>query len=286
MKTDFYQQITNQIITALENGVKPWVCPWERSRFNGLPYSLQSQKTYSGINVLLLWGAAAEHGYSSPAWLTYKQAKSLGGQVRKGEKGTQIVFYKTLEKETDNGDKEKIPMLRTFTVFNLDQIDDIASPEATEKHGGGGFDALDYVEGFVASTGAIVNERGDRAFFSPSQDQITMPDRERFNQANDYYATLLHELAHWTGHKSRLDRKGGKRFGDSDYAFEELVAELGAAFMCADLGISGDVQHESYIASWLDRLKDDKRFIFKAASAASKAHQLCVDLAFSLDRAA
>ena len=279
VKVDMYQKITDQVIAALENGVKPWVCPWEvTAGQSGMPTNHHTKSIYSGINILLLWSSAAEHCFSSSAWMTFKQAKEQGGSVRRGEKGTQIIYYKLWEKENDQGEKEQIPMLKTYTVFNLDQIDGLEDGAAT--HGNiepQGFDALEPVEEFLKGTGADILERGDSAFYCPSTDQIVLPERFRFSQATDFYATAAHELTHWTGHKNRLDRKGGKTFGDSDYAFEELVGELGSAFLMADLNITGDMQHDSYIASWLEKLRNDKRFIFKAASAASKAHQYLVE---------
>ncbi|ENC6709913.1 DUF1738 domain-containing protein [Vibrio harveyi] len=274
MKTDIYQEVTNKIINALENGVKPWVCPWDKTISDcAMPINFKTKSIYSGVNIMLLWSAADERGFDSPYWLTFKQAKELGGNVRKGEKGTQIIYYTLWEKkDKETEEVEKIPMLKTFTVFNANQIDNIEFPSAEPKNTTE-FERLSYVDQVVSNTGAMIEHHGLRAFFCRSMDKIVMPKPERFNSQFDYYATLAHELTHWTGHKSRLDRKFGAVKGDSDYAFEELVAELGSAFLMADLGVNGEVQHDSYIASWIAALKNDKKFIFKAASKASKAHQ-------------
>ena len=270
---DFHQEVTNQIIEALESGIKPWTCPWDVTQSDGLPYNFSTGNTYSGMNIMLLWMSAQMNRFGSNQWLTFKQALDLGGNVIKGEKGTHITFYKSLEKEKIvNGkeEKETIPMLKTFVVFNLDQIEGITKPvpkTALKSE----LDLRDDVEDFFKATGATINYVGQKAFFRPSTDEIVIPERERFQSTDDLYATVMHELTHWTGHQSRLNRKKGTKFGDKDYAFEELVAELGSAFLMADFGMVGEVQHESYIASWLEVLKNDKRFIFKAASQASKA---------------
>lgn len=279
---DMYQIVTDRIIAALENGVKPWACPWDKTQqCDMLPVNFKTKAQYSGVNILLLWSETVEKGYSSPYWLTYKQAAELGGNVIKGQKGATIIYYKLWEKKNDEGEEEKeiIPILKTFTVFNLDQIENIEKPAVTvseERTKHSDFEVMANVEETIQKTGAVINHLGVRAFYSPSQDSITIPQRDRFQSSSDYYATLLHELTHWTAHQSRLDRNLKGKFGSKDYAFEELVAELGAAFCCADLGVFGDVQHESYIASWLTALQNDKKYIFKAASLASKAHQFLI----------
>ena len=274
---DMYQIVTDRIIAALENGVKPWACPWDRTQqCDMLPMNFKSKAQYSGVNILLLWSETVEKGYSSPYWLTYKQAAELGGNVIKGQKGLEIIFYKTWEKKNEQGEGEKIPMLRSFVVFNLDQIENIEKPVTAikeERIKNNEFEVMAHVDDAILATGAVINHVGVRAFYSPSQDTITMPTQDRFTSSSDYYATLWHELTHSTAHKSRLDRKLTGGFGSQDYAFEELIAELGAAFCCADLGVFGEIQHKSYIASWLKALNNDKKYIFKAASLASKAHQ-------------
>lgn len=281
-KTDIYQVVTDSIVEALEMGVKPWVCPWKRNgAVSGIPSNFSTGTAYSGMNIMLLWCSAAKQGFTDSRWLTYNQAKEQGAQVRKGETGTTAIFYKTLEKENDAGDLEFIPMLKTFTVFNIEQIDGLKmgandgaeiAPQPLDV-----FDPLPQVENLFKRSGANITERGQQAFYQPSTDEIWLPERHLFADAANFYATGLHELVHWTGAKSRLDREKGNKFGAEKYAFEELIAELGSAFLMADLGVSGEVQHESYIASWLKSLKDDKRYIFKAASAASKAHRFLMD---------
>jgi antirestriction protein ArdC len=261
---DKYQEITDQIVAALETGLTPWVKPWASV---GSPHNAVSGNVYQGINHILLSFAP----YSSNGWLTYKQAQEVGGQVRKGEKGTQVILYKPLAiKDKATGEDKTIPMLKTFTVFNTQQIDGLPDkflPKVLEA--GQSFE--DNERAGILMSQARVIHGGGRACFIPSKDEIHLPNKGEFKSAADYHATALHELTHWTGHKSRLDRTFGARFGDNAYAFEELVAELGAAFLCSDCGIDGKLQHESYIASWIKVLKGDKRAIFTASSAARKA---------------
>lgn len=192
--------------------------------------------------------------------------------------GTTAIFYKTLEKENEQGESEQIPMLKTFTVFNVEQIDGLTlNSEELITQPVSEFDPLPQVEALFQRSGAKITERGQQAFFTPVTDEIYLPERHLFTDAANFYATGLHELTHWSGGKKRLNREMKGKFGSEDYAFEELIAELGSAFLMADLGVSGDVQHESYIASWLKALKNDKRYIFKAASAASKVHRYLMD---------
>lgn len=278
-KIDIYQTVTDSIISALETGVKPWSRPWQRvPGMSGLPSNYATGATYSGMNIMLLWCSASKQRFSDSRWMTYKQAKVEGGQVRKGEHGTTAIFYTTLEKENDDGDTDYIPMLKTFTLFNVEQIDGLPlSDEAVCP--AETFESLPRAEALLRNSGATIIEKGQNAFFQPSNDEIWLPERYLFSDAANFYATGLNELIHWSGVKSRLNREMKGKFGSEDYAFEELIAELGSAFLMADLGIAGEVQHESYIASWLKALKNDKRFIFKAASAASKAHRYLMDKA-------
>ncbi len=276
---DFYQTITNQIIQSLEAGIKPWVCPWDRTQATGLPINALTHQPYQGMNIMLLWMSAAERNFSSQYWLTFKQAKALGGQVRKGEKGTHIFFYKMVQKKVEEGEKEEhFPMLKTYTVFNLDQIDGFSLESESPSVPRNDIELLEEAESFIQSTQANITYGGQKAFFRPSTDIVVIPDRTRFHSTADLYATIMHELTHWSGHKTRLDRDMKGQFGSKDYAKEELVAELGAAFLMASFGIVGEVQHESYIASWLKALKNDKRYIFQAAALASKAHQYLLSL--------
>lgn len=282
MKTDLYTRITAQIVAELEKGVRPWHKPWAAGHVAGpISRPLRSNgKPYSGINVLMLWAAAMERGYSAPIWMTYRQALELGAHVRKGEKGTLVVYANAITRtETDEATGEesvrRIPFLKGYTVFNVEQIDGLPAhytathaPRLNEEQ------RIARAEGFFAALGADVRHGGDRAFYVPSLDYVQMPPFEAFKGAAAYYATLGHECIHWTRHERRLARDfGQKRFGDQAYAMEELVAELGAAFLCADLDLVPQIRddHAPYIAGWLKALKDDRRAIFTAASHAQKA---------------
>lgn len=275
---DLYQAVTDQIIAALEAGTKPWACAWDRS--GGLPYNLSTAAPYQGINVLLLWMAAMRKGYGSSAWLTYKQAKAMGGQVRRGEKAVWGIFYKLREvRRRDAADEEArtVPVIKPFSVFNVEQIDGIEDPHAGK---GAQFDPVERAEAVMRGSGAQILEGGPKAFYQPQVDVVRLPDRGRFQHAGDFYATGFHELTHWTGHKSRLARDLSGRFGTESYAAEELVAEIGAAFLMADVGLQGTVQdHASYLDSWLRVLKNDKRAIFHAAKLATQAHQFLAERA-------
>jgi antirestriction protein ArdC len=281
-KQDVYTRITNQIIAALEEGVKPWTQPWNAAhaaghvsrplRHNGQPYA--------GINVLTLWASAMSAHYAAPIWMTFKQAIELGGCVRKGEKGSPVVYANTISRtETDEstGDEAErtIPFLKAYTVFNVEQVDGLpAHFYARAEHTRNPDERITDAEAFFAATRADIRHGGDSAFYSPALDYIQMPTFEAFRDAQSYYATLAHEATHWTRHTNRLDRDfGRKRFGDDGYAREELVAELGAAFLCADLGLRLEdrADHAAYIGHWLGVLKDDKRAVFAAAAHAQRA---------------
>ncbi len=273
MKTDLYQQITDSIIAAIEANATGEGITWTQDAAGGMPINHKTRAAYRGINTLILWSAARANGYSSNAWLTYKQAAELGGQVRKGEKGELCVYFKMLEildKETE--EEKEIPMASPFWVFNLDQIDGIERPAAATVRTE--WEQVEAAEAILKASGAKINETGQKAFYRPSTDEITMPERARFASAKDFYSVALHELTHWTGAKHRLNRDFSGRFGSEAYAFEELVAELGSAFLNAETGfIASQIpNHASYIDSWLKVLKNDKRAIFTAASQASKAH--------------
>jgi antirestriction protein ArdC len=282
MKADIYQRITDQIVSELEKGVKPWLQPWNAEHAGGrITRPLRGTGVpYRGINVLMLWSAAMEKGYTAPVWMTFKQALELNANVRKGERGSQVVYAnKMLRTETDAAtgeDSERaIPFMKDYTVFNVEQIDGL--PEQYYPKPVPRLETVprnDRAETFFAATGANVVHGGSRACYIPSTDIIQMPCIDFFRDAESYYATRSHETTHWTRHKKRLDRDfGRKRFGDEGYAMEELVAELGSAFLCADLDLTPEVRedHASYIASWIKVLKDDKRAIFTAASHAQRA---------------
>jgi antirestriction protein ArdC len=279
---DLYQRVTAQIVASLEQGVRPWLKPWNAEhaagritrplRGNGVPYQ--------GINVLMLWGAAVERGYAAPIWMTFKQALELGGCVRKGERGNLVVYASTFSRtETDGESGEEserdIPFLKGYTVFNVEQIDGLpahfTAPAETRLEP---VQRIAHAEQFFGATGATVRHGGNQACYSVASDVVQMPLFETFKDAESYYATLAHELTHWTRHPSRLDRSfGRKRWGDEGYAMEELVAELGAAFLSADLGLTPEPRedHAAYIGHWLNVLKNDKRAIFTAASHAQRA---------------
>jgi antirestriction protein ArdC len=283
-KFDLYQTITDQIVAALEAGLKGDGQPlWSGQGAAGLPFNRVSRRAYSGVNVLVLWLTAAAKGYTSPAWLTYKQATELGGTVRKGEKSTHICYFRTLEREeidpsTGEIEERTIPMLRSYAVFNVEQCDGLPPLPAGERFP---FQGIEAAEILLESSNAAWHEGGTRAFYSPILDKIHMPDRDRFPRPESFYAVALHELTHWTGHTSRLARDFSGRFGSESYAFEELVAEIGSAFLGAEIGITPVTlpDHAGYLASWLKVLKNDKKAIFTAASQASKAHAYIMGLA-------
>lgn len=281
-KTDIYTRITDKIITDLEQGVRPWMKPWNAEhaagritkplRHNGQPYN--------GINILMLWTAAAAIGYSAPIWMTFRQAKELGGHVRKGEKGEQVVYANTItrtETDADSGEEidQTIPFMKGYTVFNVEQIEGL--PDHYYQTAGPVLDPVQRIaraDAFFAATGADIRHGGNQAYYAIGADRIQMPLFETFRDAESYYATLAHETTHWTRHPGRLNREfGRKRWGDAGYAQEELVAELGSAFLAADLDIELEPRpdHSSYIASWLEVLRNDKRAIFRAAAHAQRA---------------
>ena len=265
-----YQTVTDQIIAELETGAAPWVKPWAVSGASEMPYNAASGRQYSGTNVLLLWLHTAAKGYSRPAYVTFNQARQAGGSVRKGEKSIGVIFTSTFEKG-EGDDKRLIPFAKTTPVFNIDQCDGLPADWYGKPVAKTPVEIDATFTAFVAATGAQIGHGGDRAFYSTAQDRIQMPVPEAFSAVNQYQATLLHELGHWTGHESRLNRVFGKRFGDQAYAAEELVAELTAAFLCAHLGIMGELRHSGYIQSWIEMLKGDPKAIFTASAAASKA---------------
>jgi antirestriction protein ArdC len=267
MKIDIQETITNRIIASLEAGTAPWRKPWTGG---GLPRNAVSGKVYSGINFFLL--ASLGGGQ----FLTYKQAQDLGGTVRKGERGCPIVFWNWVEKEA-NGQTKKIPFLRHFTVFSASQCDGLnLDPEGEAQPLE--FSPIEKAEETIAGTGATIQHEGHRAFYRPSTDSITLPEKARFHSVGEYYSTAFHELVHWTGHESRLARKGiaeVSAFGDPVYSREELVAEMGAAFLCADHGIDSTLENSaSYLRGWIDALRGDSKLVVQAAGAAWKAANL------------
>ena len=280
-RNDLYQQVTDTIIRQLEAGTVPWQKPWigDDQPLMGIPKNFVTDNRYRGINILLLWGSAMDKGFTTQEWASFKQWSQKNERVRKGEKGTLIVYYDTIEKEVD-GEIEKIPFLKSSHVFNRCQLDSyIAEENKPETNPVSLVEKLDHVEAFVQNTKAIIEHNGYSAYYSPSLDKINMPVQEAFvdrswsTATESYYAVLSHELIHWTGSTNRLDRIKGKKFGDEKYAAEELIAELGAAFLCSELGISStpSMDRASYISHWLEVLRNDGRHIVTAASQASKA---------------
>ncbi|AWK85984.1 ArdC family protein [Azospirillum thermophilum] len=280
-RTDVYTRVTNRIRADLEKGVRPWIKPWDAGHAAGRitrPLRATGQP-YRGINTVMLWMTAMERGYASPFWLSYRQAQGLGGQVRRGERGTLVVYAGTVSRPEPNEEGEdsehEIHFLKGYTVFNAEQVDGLPEhfrahvPEPKEP-----MLRLEAAERFFAATGADIRTGGTRAYYAIGSDHIQMPPYETFRDAESFAATLGHETVHWTRHPSRLDRDlGRKRWGDEGHAAEELVAEIGSAFLCADLGITPEVRedHAAYIASWLEVLRNDTRVIVSAAAHAQRA---------------
>lgn len=275
-KRDIYQQVTEIIVKAIEDGAASYRMPWRTS--GGFPYSpinAVSKKAYRGVNVLLLWAMAQNAGYKSGLWATYKQWQELGAQVRKGEKSSHVVFWKFFDKDEDEGSSKegksrKIPMARDYSVFNAEQVDGfapIAEAKLTRE------ERIESADAFFKGLGVEVQPGGNRAYYEVLTDSVHMPEFQAFKEPLFYYSVLSHETTHWSGATSRLNRDLSGRFGTEGYAVEELVAELGAAFLCAELGLPTDPRqdHAPYIASWLKVLKNDKRAIFTAAAKAQEA---------------
>jgi antirestriction protein ArdC len=280
-RRDIYTRVTTRIVEELERGVRPWLKPWNAENAAGrITRPLRHSGTpYQGINILMLWSAAELSGFSCPFWLTYQQSRELGGFVRKGEHGFPVVYASTFKKAGTAEDgqevEQEIPFLKEYTVFNAEQCDglpghfyQLAEPpkETIER--------IAHADQFFTNTKADIRNGGNMAYYAMGGDYVQMPPLETFRDAESHAATLSHELTHWTRHTSRLAREfGRKRWGDDGYAMEELVAELGSAFLCADLQITPEVRedHASYIHNWLTVLRGDKRAVFSAASHASRA---------------
>jgi antirestriction protein ArdC len=299
--SDLYRRITDRIIIALENGVAPWRKPWRGIagiEATGLPVNATTGRQYSGVNVLLLWMSAEERGFRSNRWITWRQAQQVGGHVRKGEKATLAVIYKDWTKQAEDRDGnrlydndgkpvlETVPMLKPLLLFNVEQCEGLmesvagtpAVPQTMDEDGILSPDVLNKVIRIVNAIG--VKHRmipQDRAYYRSLTDEIVMPMADQFFTEADYWSTLLHELVHSTGHVKRLNREGitssSRQFGDPIYAFEELIAEMGSAFLCAQLGVFGEVQHDSYVDHWLKVLKTDKKALFRACRFAREASE-------------
>jgi len=278
-REDLHQRITNQIITAIEAGTGSYRMPWNPKLCTGgtvrLPHNPVGNYAYHGINILTLWGSQEQYGYATPAWATFKQWQTAGAQVRKGEKGSLTVFFKATNARESATDADESSQPRCFIVkaayvFNVDQVDGyvpLPLPTLTPIERDARADEL------IASSGAVIHHGSHQACYIPNRDEIHLPPDGAFFDPAGYYAVALHELVHWTGHADRCNRDLRGRFGTESYAAEELIAELGAAFLCAEIGLSPEprTDHASYIESWLKLLKKDKRAIFTAASKASQA---------------
>jgi antirestriction protein ArdC len=276
-----YDRVTEAIIADLDRGIRPWIQPWSAEHLAGrISRPLRHcGEPYRGINVILLWSEAMARGYGAPTWMTFRQALELGGHVRKGERGATVVYANRLTRtETDDDGRDverQIPYLKAYSVFNVDQVDGL--PEAFHAAAEPELDSaqrIAHADAFFAATRAEIRHGGDRAYYALGPDHVQMPPFECFADPEAYYSTLAHECTHWTRHPSRLDRDlGRKSWGDEGYAREELVAELGSAFLCADLGLelTPRADHAEYLGHWLEVLRNDKRFIFAAAAHAQRA---------------
>jgi len=283
VRGDLYGDVTRRIIADLESGRIPWVQPWGTAGaaggapVPGLPCNAATARAYSGINILILWSAVIDNGWTQQGWVTFRQALAAGGNVRKGEKGTTVVYADRFTPEAEKqrardtgGDPRSIAFLKRFTVFNLAQCEGLGhlhrEPVALPER-----EIVPVAEAVIAASGVDFRIGGSKAFYAPGADFVQVPPQHAFHVPVNYYRTCLHELTHATGHASRLARDLANPFGSKDYAREELVAEMGSAFLCAALGIVPTVRHADYIGAWLDVLREDSRAIFRAASLASKA---------------
>lgn len=283
-RQSIFNRVTQKIIADLEQGVRPWQKPW--SGDNAAPRIIRPRRhngePYNGINILLLWGASIENSYQNPTWMTYLQADEYGAHVRKGEKASLVVYANKIVKtetnsKTGEDTEREIPYLKGYSVFNAEQIEGLPEkfylkPETPAASSA--ISRLETVEHFIRNTGVTIRHGGDRAYYAEFPDHVQMPFIDAFKDRESYYATLTHELTHSTKHKDRLNRDFGRVvWGDEGYAKEELVAEIGAAFLCADLGITPEIRedHAAYIDHWLKALKNDKKLIFTAATHASRA---------------
>lgn len=280
-RLDVHDLVTSTIITQLEKGVIPWQKPFKDKTFSpfNIPVNFTTGNRYRGINIILLWCSAIKNNFQTDEWASFKQWKTKNERIRKGEKGNLVVYYDTFEKEID-GEIKKIPFLKSSYVFNRCQLEDYQPPKPVEFFNNFEFtQKIETIEEFIANTEAEIEFHDGSAYYIPSEDKIMMPKIENFKATaictatEGFYSTMTHELTHWSGAENRLNRLRKDKFGDKSYANEELVAEFGAAFLCAGFGLAtvekGD--HAGYIDNWLKVLRDDNRAIFRAASEASKA---------------
>lgn len=283
-RRSLHAEVTAKIIAQIEEGILPWVQPWDGAAASvGLPCNASTGRPYSGINILLLWTHVIESGFASQRWLTFKQALAVGGNIRRGEKGATVCFADRFTpadegKRAREEDREarQVPFLKRFTVFNVEQCENLPA-ELLAAPTNAAEELVPAAHRLMEATGASIHVGGGKAFYAPVPDYIQVPLRETFCEPINWYRTVLHELGHWTGHRSRLDR--GLGANDLDlYAREELCAEMASAFVCAELGIRPTVRHADYIGAWLAVLYDDDKAVFKAASAASKAAEFLMSI--------
>jgi antirestriction protein ArdC len=279
-RTNLYDEVTAKIIAELEAGRLPWVQPWGTAGGigPGLPRNALTARPYSGVNVLILWGAVIAQGWPSQSWLTFRQAQAAGGCVRKSERGQCVVyadrFTPEAEKERaerEGGEARAVAFLKRFTVFNVAQCEGLREGLASDPAPLPEREIVPLAEDVIAASGVDFRIGGDKAFYAPTEEFVAVPPQPAFFEQVNYYRTCLHELTHATGHAKRLGRDLTNRFGSKDYAREELIAEMGSAFLCAALGIMPTVRHADYVGAWLEVLREDNRAIFRAASAATKA---------------
>ena len=290
-KQNIYNTVTNRFIDALKNGAPPWTRPWSETSAKVMtrPVNAVTDRKYSGINVTILWTAATSNGFNRDRWLTYNQARNAGGHVRRGEKGTVAILYRDIEvrRKDDSGDlildsngnviKEKIKFIKGFTLFNVDQCEGLSEEivdGSTSSEEPPVWESHEEIESLLDSNGVQIRHDCDQAAYYPKDDVVRMPVKKAFKTDSCYYSTLLHEVVHWTGHQSRLNRPGIAKpldYSKSAYAFEELIAEIGSAFLCAEFGLNCDLRHESYVISWISELENDPKAIFATSALAWKA---------------
>lgn len=274
-----YAEVTSRVIAELEAGRLPWAQPWDGAACRcTMPHNAGTGRRYSGINILILWAAVIEGRYASQRWLTYRQAQAAGGNVRRCEKGTVVCYAdrftpkgEEARAQVEDRDARQIAFLKRFTVFNVDQCEGLPGTLTGTPELPAAVDILPQVQALIEASGADFRVGGAEAYYSPGADYVAVPPPAAFPEPINWHRTALHELGHWTGHRSRLDRNQRGGFGSADYAREELVAEMASAFTCASLSIQPTVRHADYIGSWLAVLREDEKAIFRAASAASKA---------------
>lgn len=284
-RAGLYREVTDRIIGELEQGTFPWARPWGRVEGAGvgLPRNVATARSYSGINILILWGRLFDAGYASQNWLTFRQAATLGATVRKGERGVSVCYADTYtpkgKRDAAAGEgsaPEAVPFLRRYTVFNVAQCDGLPDDCLAAEAALPPREIVPEAEALAKATLADIRHGGEQAFYAPDEDFISLPPQPAFFDQINYYRTLFHELGHWTGHRGRLNRDQTGSFGSKPYAAEELVAELAAAFICASLRIAPTVRHADYVGMWLDVLRADNRAIFRAASKAARAAEFLI----------